>query len=157
MHLFKFPFTNTKIIIQYRLTYTFVVIWIAYRVYEKNEIIEQRIQNHWNFAVVLNGRWFASFPCETRFAQTSHQASCEPFKTAAKFQWFWILSIIISFFSYTRTAIQITTGVYVIRYGLIIFVFVDRRLCELVSLPNFSLLECLPLFNLLFAKDLLVI
>lgn len=93
----------------------------------------------------------------SRFAQAAHQACCEPVKITAKFQWFWILYIIISFFSYTRTAIQITTGVYVIRYGLIIFVFVDRRLCELVSLPNFSLLECLPLFNLLFAKDLLVI
>ena len=58
---------------------------------------------------VLNGRWFASFPCATRFAQTAHQTSCEPFKTTAKFQWFWICYAIISFFSYTRTAIQITT------------------------------------------------
>ena len=49
------------------------------------------------------------------------QICCEPVKITAKFQWFWILYIIILFFSYTRTAIQITTGVYVIRYWLIIF------------------------------------
>ena len=30
--------------------------------------------------------------------------------------------------SYTRTAIQITTGVYVVRYWLIILDFVDGRL-----------------------------
>ena len=29
MHLFKFPFTNTKIIIQYRLTYTSLVVSIT--------------------------------------------------------------------------------------------------------------------------------
>ena len=45
---------------------------------------------------VLNGRRFASFPCATRFAQTAHQTSCEPFKTTAKFQWFWIFYTIIS-------------------------------------------------------------
>ena len=45
---------------------------------------------------VLNGRRFASFPCATRFAQTAHQPSCEPFKTTAKFQWFWIFYTIIS-------------------------------------------------------------
>ena len=42
-------------------------------------------------------------------AQTTDQIRCEPFKTTAKFQWFWICYAIISFFSYTRTAIQITT------------------------------------------------
>ncbi len=45
---------------------------------------------------ILNGRRFASFPCATRFAQTAHQTSCEPFKTTAKFQWFWIFYTIIS-------------------------------------------------------------
>ena len=55
------------------------------------------------------------------------QVRCEPFKTTAKFQWFWILYVIISFFSYTRTAIQITTGVYVVRYWMIICAFSDRR------------------------------
>ena len=45
---------------------------------------------------VLNGRRFASFPCATRFAQTAHPTSCEPFKTTAKFQWFWIFYTIIS-------------------------------------------------------------
>ena len=45
----------------------------------------------------------------SRFAQAAHQACCEPVKITAKFQWFWILYIIILFFSYTRTAIQITT------------------------------------------------
>ena len=45
---------------------------------------------------VLNGRRFASFPCANRFAQTAHQTSCEPFKTTAKFQWFWIFYTIIS-------------------------------------------------------------
>ena len=45
---------------------------------------------------VLNGRRFASFPCATRFAQTAQQTSCEPFKTTAKFQWFWIFYTIIS-------------------------------------------------------------
>ena len=34
----------------------------------------------------------------------------------------WILYIIISFFSYTQTAIQITTSVYVIRYWLVFFI-----------------------------------
>ena len=123
-------------------------------VYEKNKIIKDPDQEiyarHFDRSLIRKLSL-------SRFAQAAHQACCEPVKITAKFQWFWILYIIISFFSYTRTAIQITTGVYVIRYGLIIFVFVDRRLCELVSLPNFSLLECLPLFNLLFAKDLLVI
>lgn len=123
-------------------------------VHEKNKIIKDPDQEiyarHFDRSLIRK----LSLP---RFAQAAHQACCEPVKITAKFQWFWILYIIILFFSYTRTAIQITTGVYVIRYGLIIFVFVDRRLCELVSLPNFSLLECLPLFNLLFAKDLLVI
>ena len=38
-----------------------------------------------------------------------------------------MLYIIISFFSYTRTAIQITTGVYVVRYWMIICAFSDRR------------------------------
>ena len=42
-------------------------------------------------------------------AQTIDQVCCELFKTTAKFQWFWICYAIISFFSYTRTAIQITT------------------------------------------------
>ena len=45
---------------------------------------------------VLNGRRFASFPCATRFSQTAHQTCCEPFKTTAKFQWFWIFYTIIS-------------------------------------------------------------
>ena len=52
---FHLPLTNTKIISQYRSPYTPVVIWIAVRVYEKNKIIVSRIQNHWNFAAVLNG------------------------------------------------------------------------------------------------------
>ena len=89
---------------------------------------------------VLNGRWFANFPCKTRFAQTLHQICCEPFKTTAKFQWFWILYIIISFFSYTRTAIQITTGVYVVRYWLRIFDFVNGRF---VSFWAFQTSVCL--------------
>ena len=61
------------------------------------------------------------------YVQTIDQVRCEPFKTTAKFQWFWILYVIISFFSYTRTAIQITTGVYVVRYWMIICAFSDRR------------------------------
>ena len=50
--------------------------------------------------------------------QEAHQACCEPVKITAKFQWFWILYIIILFFSYTRTAIQTTTVcmLYVIGY-----------------------------------------
>ena len=39
----------------------------------------------------------------------------EPFKTTAKFQWFWIFYTMISFFSYTWTAIQTTICVYVRR------------------------------------------
>ena len=80
--------------------------------------------------VILTGRLYANFPCKTRFAQTLHQICCEPVKITAKFQWFWIFYSLISFFSYTRTAIQTTTGVYVKRYWLLIFIFVDRSLSD---------------------------
>ena len=69
-------------------------------------------------------------------AQTIDQVRCEPFKTTAKFQWFWILYVIISFFSYTRTAIQITTGVYGERCWLSILVFANRRF------ENLKLVNC---------------
>ena len=67
--------------------------------------------------VILTGRLSASFPCLASLRQHT-QACCEPVKITAKFQWFWILYIIISFFSYTRTAIQTTTVcmLYVIGY-----------------------------------------
>ena len=61
------------------------------------------------------------------------QVRCEPFKTTAKFQWFWILYVIISFSSYTRTAIQITTGVYGERCWLSILIFANGRFKELVN------------------------
>ena len=77
--------------------------------------------------VILTGRLSANFPCKTRFAQTLHQICCEPVKITAKFQWFWIFYSIVSFFSYTRTAIQITMGVYGERYWLSILVFTDGR------------------------------
>ena len=97
---------------------------------------------------VLNGRRFASFPCATRFAQTAHQTSCEPFKTTAKFQWFWILYTLILFFSYTRTAIQTTTSVYGERCWLSILVFADGWFEKLVNCcfltsPNISTNRCL--------------
>lgn len=75
-------------------------------VYEKNKIIkdpDQEIYAH-HFDRSLIRKLSLS-----RFAQAAHQACCEPVKITAKFQWFWILYIIILFFSYTRTAIQITT------------------------------------------------
>ena len=111
-------------------------------VYEKNEIITQRIQTR-NFA----RRFERSLICELSFgnsrsrvlksvvfdAQTTDQVRCEPFKTTAKFQWFWILYVIISFFSYTRTAIQITTGVYGERCWLSILIFANGRFKELVN------------------------
>ena len=72
-------------------------------VYEKNKIIKDPDQE-------IYARHF------DRCA--AHQACCEPVKITAKFQWFWILYIIILFFSYTRTAIQTTTVcmLYVIGY-----------------------------------------
>ena len=85
---------------------------------------------------VLNGRRFASFPCATRFAQTAHQTSCEPFKMTAKFQWFWIFYTLILFFSYTRTAIQTTMGVYGERCWLSVLIFADRRF------ENLKLVNC---------------
>ena len=94
-------------------------------VYEKNKIIKDPDQEiyarHFDRSLIRK----LSLP---RFAQAAHQACCEPVKITAKFQWFWILYIIILFFSYTRTAIQITTGVYVIRYWLMIFDFADGRI-----------------------------
>ena len=80
---------------QYRLTYTFVVIWIAYRVYEKNEIIEQRIQNHWNFAVVLNGSQLAWCDVWAKRVSQGKLANQRPFKTASIN--FWSRSFILLF------------------------------------------------------------
>ena len=68
-------------------------------------------------------------------AQTTDQVRCEPFKTTAKFL-VCILYVIISFFSYTRTAIQITTGVYGERCWLSILVFANRRF------ENLKLVNC---------------
>ena len=84
-------------------------------VYEKNKIIkdpDQEIYAH-HFDRLLIRKLSLS-----RFAQVAHQACCEPVEITAKFQWFWILYIIILFFSYTRTAIQTTTVcmLYVIGY-----------------------------------------
>ena len=93
-------------------------------VYEKNKIIKDPDQEiyarHFDRSLIRKLSL-------SRFAQAAHQACCEPVKITAKFQWFWILSIIISFFSYTRTAIQITTGMYVLRCLMIIFAFTNRR------------------------------
>ena len=47
-------------------------------------------------------------------------------KRRAKFL-VWIFYAIILFFSYTRKAIQITMGVYVIRYWISIFVFENGK------------------------------
>lgn len=75
-------------------------------VYEKNKIIKDPDQEiyarHFDRSLIRKLSL-------SRFAQAAHQACCEPVKITAKFQWFWILYIIILFFSYTRTAIQITT------------------------------------------------
>ena len=75
-------------------------------VYEKNKIIKDQDQEiyarHFDRSLIRKLSL-------SRFAQAAHQACCEPVKITAKFQWFWILYIIILFFSYTRTAIQTTT------------------------------------------------
>ena len=65
--------------------------------------------------VILTGRLSASFPCLASLRQHTKLAAN---LITAKFQWFWILYIIILFFSYTRTAIQTTTVcmLYVIGY-----------------------------------------
>ena len=79
-------------IVQHTLS---VVIWIAVRVYEKNEIIIERIQNHWNFAAVLNGSqqiWcnvWAKRVLQRKFANQ------RPFKTASIN--FWSRSFILLF------------------------------------------------------------
>ena len=54
----------------------------------------------------------------SRFAQAAHLSLLRTCQNNGKFQWFWILYIIILFFSYTRTAIQTTTVcmLYVIGY-----------------------------------------
>ena len=87
-------------------------------VYEKNKIIKDPDQEiyarHFDRSLIRKLSL-------SRFAQAAHQAyqaCCEPVKITAKFQWFWILYIIILFFSYTRTAIQTTTVcmLYVIGY-----------------------------------------
>lgn len=95
-------------------------------VYEKNKIIkdpDQEIYAH-HFDRSLIRKLSLS-----RFAQAAHQACCEPVKITAKFQWFWILYIIILFFSYTRTdGYSNHHGVYVIRYWLLIFVFMNGDL-----------------------------
>ena len=94
-------------------------------VHEKNKIIKDPDQEiyarHFDRSLIRK----LSLP---RFAQAAHQACCEPVKITAKFQWFWIFYTMISFFSYTQTAIQITTNVYVKRYWFSIFVVVDRCL-----------------------------
>ena len=89
-------------------------------VHEKNKIIKDPDQEiyarHFDRSLIRK----LSLP---RFAQAAHQACCEPVKITAKFQWFWILYIIILFFSYTRTAIQTTTVcmLYVIGYLFLYF------------------------------------
>ena len=93
-------------------------------VYEKNKIIkdpDQEIYAH-HFDRSLIRKLSLS-----RFAQAAHQACCEPVKITAKFQWFWILYIIILFFSYTD-GYSNHHGVYVIRYWLLIFVFMNGDL-----------------------------
>ena len=84
-------------------------------VYEKNKIIKDPDQEIYARHF---GRSLIRKLSLSRFAQAAHQACCEPVKITAKFQWFWILYIIILFFSYTRTAIQTTTVcmLYVIGY-----------------------------------------
>ena len=84
-------------------------------VYEKNKIIKDPDQEiyarHFDRSLIRKLSL-------SRFAQAAHQACCEPVKITAKFQWLWILYIIILFFSYTRTAIQTTMVcmLYVIGY-----------------------------------------
>ena len=118
-------------------------------VYEKNKIIKDPDQEiyarHFDRSLIRKLSL-------SRFAQAAHQACCEPVKITAKFQWFWILYIIISFFSYTRTAIQITTGVYVVRYWLIIFVFVNGRSKKLISTDLSRCLEKLKNSSLLISQ-----
>lgn len=63
-------------------------------VHEKNKIIKDPDQEiyarHFDRSLIRK----LSLP---RFAQAAHQACCEPVKITAKFQWFWILYIIILF------------------------------------------------------------
>ena len=84
-------------------------------VYEKNKIIKDPDQEiyarHFDRSLIRKLSFLASLRQHT-------QACCEPVKITAKFQWLWILYIIILFFSYIRTAIQTTTVcmLYVIGY-----------------------------------------
>ena len=92
-------------------------------VYEKNKIIkdpDQEIYAH-HFDRSLIRKLSLS-----RFAQAAHQACCEPVKITAKFQWFWILYYFV-FLIYTD-GYSNHHGVYVIRYWLLIFVFMNGDL-----------------------------
>ena len=94
-------------------------------VYEKNKIIKDPDQEIYarrfeRFAASLV-RCFSEASCARKTSESATVQNGEH-----KFL-VWILYIIISFFSYTRTAIQITTSVYVVRYWLRIFDFVNGR------------------------------
>ena len=75
--------------------------------------------------IILTGRLSASFPCLASLRQPT-QACCEPVKITAKFQWFWILYYFV-FLIYTD-GYSNHHGVYVIRYWLLIFVFMNGDL-----------------------------
>mgnify|MGYP000327683634 FL=1 len=75
--------------------------------------------------IILTGRLSASFPCLASLRQHT-QACCEPVKITAKFQWFWILYYFV-FLIYTD-GYSNHHGVYVIRYWLLIFVFMNGDL-----------------------------
>ena len=72
------------------------------------------------------------YPKIAKILSLIHIFCCEPFKTTAKFQWFWIFYTMISFFSYTQTAIQITTNVYVKRYWISIFILKLLNIIKMV-------------------------
>ena len=92
-------------------------------VYEKNKIIKDPDQEiyarHFDRSLIRKLSL-------SRFAQAAHQVCCEPVKITAKFQWFWILYYFV-FLIYTD-GYSNHHGVYVIRYWLLIFVFMNGDL-----------------------------
>ena len=95
-------------------------------VYEKNKIIKDPDQEiyarHFDRSLIRKLSL-------SRFAQAAHQACCEPVQNnGLKFQWFWILYIIILFFLIYTDGYSNHHGVYVIRYWLLIFVFMNGDL-----------------------------